>query len=53
LTSKAGQSFTGVVTALLSAATPLEMAEESRFLATIRHWAKNPMKTGVSARLLP
>src|SRR5208283_2344113 len=32
LTSKAGHSFTGVVTALLSAATPLEMAEESRFL---------------------
>ena len=32
LTSKAGQFLTGVVTALLSAATPREMAEESRFL---------------------
>jgi len=34
LTSEAGQSLTGVVTALLSAAIPArrEMAEESRFL---------------------
>ena len=29
---KPGQSLTGVLSALLSAATPLEMAEESRFL---------------------
>ena len=32
LASKPGQSLTGVLSALLSAATPLEMAEESRFL---------------------
>ena len=32
LTSRAGQSLTGVVTALLSAATPREMAEECRFI---------------------
>ena len=37
LTSKAGQSLTGVVTALLSAAIPArrEMAEESRFLVFV------------------
>jgi hypothetical protein len=37
LTSEAGQSATGVVTALLMcAATPLELAEESRFLTITR-----------------
>ena len=30
--SKPGQSLTGVLSALLSVATPLETAEESRFL---------------------